>query len=105
MTEQLKSENFNRLHIVFGMANDKDLDPVLSILPQKATYYFTKASVERALDEKILAQKAAAYQLKGRNFSTVIEAIEAAKENADKNDLIFIGGSSFIVADALPLFI
>ena len=105
VTEQLKSENFNRLHIVFGMANDKDLDPVLSILPQKATYYFTKASVERALDEKILAQKAAAYQLKGRNFSTVIEAIEAAKENADKNDLIFIGGSSFIVADALPLFI
>lgn len=105
VAEQLQSENFNRLHIVFGMANDKDINAVLSLLPQKAIYYFTKASVERALDEKTLARQAGAYGLKGNSFGTVTKAIEAAKENAGKNDLIFIGGSSFIVADALPLFI
>ncbi|RNC63527.1 folylpolyglutamate synthase/dihydrofolate synthase family protein [Proteiniphilum sp. X52] len=105
VAEQLQSENFNRLHIVFGMANDKDINAVLSLLPQKAIYYFTKASVERALDEKIVARQAEARGLKGESFSSVEEAIEAAKENADKNDLIFIGGSSFMVADALPLFL
>ena len=105
VAKQLQSENFNRLHIVFGMANDKDIEPVLSLLPQKAMYYFTRASVERALNEKILANQAEAHGLTGKSFSSVKEAVEAAKENADKNDLIFIGGSSFIVADALPLFI
>ena len=104
VAEQLKSENFAKLHIVFGMANDKDIESVLSLLPQKAIYYFTKASIERALNEKIVANQAEAYGLQGRSFSTVAEAVKAAKENADKNDLIFIGGSSFIVADALPLF-
>jgi dihydrofolate synthase/folylpolyglutamate synthase len=57
------------------------------------------------LDEKILARQAETHGLNGESFSSVKEAIEAAKENADKNDLIFIGGSSFIVADALLLFI
>ncbi len=104
VAEQLQSENFNRLHMVFGIANDKDIDPVLSLLPRDAVYYFTKASVERALNEKILSRQAEAHGLNGESFSSVKEAIEAAKENADKNDLIFIGGSSFIVADALPLF-
>ena len=104
VAEQLRSENFDRLHIVFGMASDKDVDTVLSLLPQDAVYYFTKASVERALDEKMLARQAETYGLKGNSFGGVVEAMGAAKENADKNDLIFIGGSSFIVADALPLF-
>lgn len=104
VTAQLQLENYNRLHIVFGMANDKDIEPVLSILPQKAVYYFTRASVERALNEKTLARQAEAHGLTGKSFVSVQEAVEAAKENADKNDLIFIGGSSFIVADALPLF-
>ena len=104
VAEQLRSENFDRLHIVFGMASDKDVDTVLSLLPQDAVYYFTKASVERALDEKMLARQAETYGLKGNSFGGVVEAMGAAKENADKNDLIFIGGSSFIVADVLPLF-
>lgn len=105
VAEQLQSENFNRLHLVFGMASDKDVNRVLSLLPKDAVYYFTKASVERAMDEKTLTQLAESHELNGNSFSSVKEAIEAAKENADKNDLIFIGGSSFIVADALPLFI
>jgi folylpolyglutamate synthase/dihydrofolate synthase len=104
VTEQLQTEEFNRLHIVFGIANDKDIDAVLALMPENAAYYFTKASTDRALDENTLAQKAEAHGLKGNSFGSVAEAVGAAKENADKNDFIFIGGSSFIVADALPLF-
>jgi len=105
IAEQLRSEKFDRLHIVFGMVNDKDVKSVLALLPEDALYYFTKASVERALDEKMLAQQATGFGLHGTTYDSVSLAVTAAKENADKNDLIFIGGSSFIVADALPLFI
>lgn len=105
IAEQLRSEEFDRLHIVFGMVNDKDVKSVLALLPEDALYYFTKASVERALNEKMLAQQAAGFGLHGTTYDSVSLAVTAAKENADKNDLIFIGGSSFIVADALSLFI
>lgn len=104
VAEQLLTENYDRLHIVFGMANDKDVDSVLAIMPGKAHYYFTKALVDRAMYEKILLAHAATYGLQGNCFKSVAEAVENAKENAGENDLIFIGGSSFIVADALPLF-
>lgn len=102
--EQLKSEQYNQLHMVFGMANDKDTGSVLSLLPKEARYYFTRASVPRALDEQLLQEQAAAVGLKGERFGSVTEAVVAAVKNADENDLIFIGGSSFVVADALPLF-
>jgi len=87
------------------MANDKDLDSVLALMPENATYYFTKASVERALNEKTLQGHAVTYSLLGESFISVEHAVSAAKENAGENDLVFIGGSSFVVADALPLFI
>jgi dihydrofolate synthase/folylpolyglutamate synthase len=105
VAEQLAAESFDRLHIVFGMANDKDVDATLSLLPRDAVYYFTRASVARALDEKALARRAEACGLRGNCFGCVAEATGAAKESADENDLIFIGGSSFIVADALPLYV
>jgi len=105
VVEQLQSEKYDRLHIVFGMANDKDVDSVLSLMPEKAIYYFTKASVERALNEKMLQGQAAAYGLQGNTFESVNKAVHASKKHAGENDLIFIGGSSFVVADALPLFI
>lgn len=105
IVNQLQKTDHDELHIVFGMVNDKDIDAVLKLLPQNAHYYFTKADIARAIDEEVLASKAAAFNLKGDCFENVESAIKSAKENADKNDLIFIGGSSFIVADALPLFI
>jgi dihydrofolate synthase/folylpolyglutamate synthase len=105
VADQLTSEEYNKLHIVFGMANDKDLGSVLEIMPAEARYYFTKASVERALNEKALQLEAASYGLQGDIFQSVADAVNAAKENAGEHDLIFIGGSSFVVADALPLFI
>lgn len=104
IAEQLQLENYKSLHIIFGMANDKDTASVLRLLPQNAKYYFTKASVDRALDEKLLAHQAEEYGLIGSCYGSVAEAIEMAKRKADKDDLIFIGGSSFIVSDALLLF-
>lgn len=102
---QLESEKYDRLHIVFGVVKDKDLQAILPLLPKNADYYFTKPSIERALDEKTLAQEAGKYQLWGTTFDSVSEAVRAAREKATENDFIFIGGSSFVVADALPLFV
>jgi dihydrofolate synthase/folylpolyglutamate synthase len=104
VVEQLEGESYKRLHIVFGMANDKDVESVLKLMPVDAEYYFTKASVERALSEIELKEKATFRGLNGGCYPTVYEALIAAKENADKDDLIYIGGSSFIVADAMHLF-
>lgn len=105
IVEQLGMENYETLHIVFGVANDKDSAAILSMLPKDAVYYFTQASIERALNVNILAETAHQYGLKGNKYNTVELAMKAAKENANKNDFIFIGGSSFVVADALTLFI
>ncbi|MEY8687220.1 folylpolyglutamate synthase/dihydrofolate synthase family protein [Bacteroides sp. AN502(2024)] len=95
-------QNLNRnIHIIFGMVNDKDISGVLQILPRNATYYFTKASVKRALPENELLALAEKAGLKGTTYPTVVEAVQAAKKNCPPKDLIFVGGSSFIVADLL----
>ncbi|MDO5522681.1 MAG: folylpolyglutamate synthase/dihydrofolate synthase family protein [Bacteroidia bacterium] len=104
VAEQLRAEKYETLHIVFGMANDKDTYSVLCLLPKNAVYYFTKASVDRALNEKILAEQASIHGLRGNTFEAVSQAVETAQKTAGENDFIFIGGSSFVVADALPLF-
>ena len=103
IVEQLSMENYETLHIVFGMANDKDSSTILSMMPKNAIYYFTQASIDRALDVDTLAETASKYGLEGYKYSTVQLALEAAKENTNENDFIFIGGSSFIVADVLSL--
>ena len=89
------------LHMVIGFVNDKDLSAVLPLFPEDAGYYFTKAAVPRALDERTLMIKAGEYGLKGNCYPDVKTAIEAALEIAAETDMIFIGGSTFIVADAL----
>ena len=102
--EQLKHQKYERLHIVIGMVNDKDIDGVLSLMPQDAFYFFTQASVERAMPVEDFAVKAMRHGLSGTLCDTVQDAVEKALRRARENDLIFIGGSTFIVADALPLF-
>ena len=89
------------LHIVFGMVSDKDISSVLELLPKDATYYFTKASVKRAMPEDELMKMASEAGLKGTSYPTVVDAVRAAKENCPPKDFIFVGGSSFIVADLL----
>lgn len=101
LVKQIAATPYKRLHFVFGMVNDKNIEGVLAMLPQEATYYFTKASIPRALDEKELLAKAEKFNLNGDCFSTVDEALCAAKACADKDDFIFIGGSTFVVAEVV----
>ncbi len=89
------------LHLVLGFVDDKDLSLVLPLFPADANYYFTKASVPRALDEKALMTEASVFGLKGGCYSDVRSALQAARMNAAVTDLIFVGGSTFVVADAL----
>ena len=103
IVEQLKQEKYNKLHIVMGMVNDKDIKGVLNILPKDAKYYFTKASVKRAMDEEILKAMANQVGIVGNSFKDVKSALQAAKNEAENDDLIFVGGSSFIVADLLKI--
>ena len=90
-----------QLHIVLGVVNDKDIRAMLALLPLEAVYYFTKATVPRALPEKELAKLAACRGLKGQSFPTVAQAKTAALKAAAAEDLVFIGGSNFVVAEAL----
>lgn len=98
---EIHKNNEQDIHIVFGMVNDKDISGVLELLPKYATYYFTKASVKRALPEDELMSMATKAGLKGSSYPTVEEAVRAAKKNCLPKDMIFVGGSSFIVADLL----
>ncbi|MBK5721288.1 bifunctional folylpolyglutamate synthase/dihydrofolate synthase [Dysgonomonas sp. Marseille-P4677] len=101
IVKQLAHEKYNTLHVVLGMVNDKDVNAVLSMLPKKAIYYFTKASIPRAMNERELQKLGQKQGLTGYSYQTVAEAIRAAKDWAAVNDFIFVGGSNFIVADAL----
>ena len=83
-----------QLHFVFGMVNDKDISSVLKLLPKNAIYYFTKASVKRALPENELLKQAEEAGLTGTAYPTVVDAVQAAKKNCLPKDLIFVGGSS-----------
>lgn len=98
---QLQRIKKDRLHVILGFVSDKDRNSVLPLFPASATYYFTRASVPRALDERVLMAEAAHWNLKGTCYPDVESAVSSARANATENDLIFIGGSTFIVADAL----
>jgi dihydrofolate synthase/folylpolyglutamate synthase len=100
---QLKQEHFEKLHVVFGTVNDKDLSLILPLLPKKAVYYFTKADISRALDEHKLKDEAQKYNIHGKTYTNVKEAYQAAKQAASENDMIFVGGSTFVVAEVLEL--
>lgn len=101
IAEQLRRQVFRRLHIVIGMVNDKDARGVLALLPREATYYFTQASVKRALPAGQLARLAAEAGLQGTCYPDVPSAVRAAQKESLPEDFIFVGGSSFIVADLL----
>ena len=98
--KQLKKQKYNNLHIVFGTVNDKSLD-ILSLLPKDAKYYFCRPNIPRGLNEVMLQNLANRKKLKGKCYHSVKDALKAAKINANKEDLIFIGGSTFVVAEIL----
>lgn len=101
ITRQLQETPHHKLHIIIGMVSDKDINSVLSMLPKDAIYYFTQASVKRAMPVEEFSKIAQKNQLYGKCFENVESAYHAARKNAAKNDLIFIGGSTFVVADML----
>ena len=100
LSRQLESTP-GKLHIVIGMVGDKDVNKVVGMLPQRAKYYFTQASVARAMAVEQFAEIARNNGLNGTSFGNVQEAYNAALKDASTNDTIFIGGSTFIVADLL----
>ena len=99
--DNLKRYTYKTLHFVLGVVNDKDISKILKLLPKDATYYFCKASIPRALDENELATLAKKNGLNGSTFKTVPEALKKAIKQAKVNDLVFVGGSTFTVADIL----
>ncbi len=101
LAPQISSVPCDRLHIVFGMVDDKDIRNVLSMLPKNAVYYFTQANNHRAIPAQQVGVLAKEYGLSGNTYPTVAQAYEEAKSSASENDFIFIGGSSYIVADLL----
>lgn len=101
LSTQIAAQHSNTLRIVFGMVDDKDVENIMRLLPQNATYYFTQASTHRALPADVIATMAAHHNLKGNAYPTVIEAYQAALEDASVDDFIFVGGSSYVVADLL----
>jgi dihydrofolate synthase/folylpolyglutamate synthase len=98
---QVRKEKFDKLHIVFGVVNDKDLDEILPLFPKNAMYYFCKPNIFRGLDAAILQQKAQEFGLNGELYNSVSEAYSEAKQNASPLDFIYIGGSTFVVAEIL----
>ena len=101
VVEQIQQTAWEKLHMVIGMVNDKDQDEVLALLPTNAQYYFTKASLPRATEPEELAAKATKFGLKGNCYATVQQALDEALASANKNDLVFVGGSTFVVAEIL----
>ncbi len=99
--QRLREMKYEQLHIVLGTVNDKEVEKVLSFFPKEARYYFAKADIPRGLDAGILQEKAAAFGLNGRKYTSVKNALRAAKRKATSNDLIFVGGSIFVVAEVL----
>jgi dihydrofolate synthase/folylpolyglutamate synthase len=100
--KQIQKETFNRLHIVLGVVNDKELSEVLPLFPKNASYYFCKPNIPRGLDAALLQEKALEFGLKGNIYNSVTAAYTDSKKNASKDDFIYIGGSTFVVAE-LPL--
>lgn len=101
VVDQLRNMAWKKLHIVFGMVSDKDIEGVLKLMPKDALYYFTQAAVPRAMDPELLKQKAQAAGLHGNTFPSVKIAAKEALTHAGTEDIVFIGGSSFVVADYL----
>ena len=104
IVHQLKKQHYEKLRIVIGMVKDKDISGVLSLLPRDAVYYFTNAATERALPAQKLKEQAERTGLNGKAYSTVEQAVKLALEEAGEKDFVFIGGSNFVVGEALPVF-
>ena len=101
VVQQINNTPFDNLHVIFGTVADKEPDNILKLLPQNAIYYFVKANIPRAMNEHTLAQKAEFFGLRGKTYRSVKTALRNAKQVAGRNDMIFVGGSTYVVAEIL----
>ncbi len=101
VVSQIRKIPFEKLHFVFGMVNDKDLALILPLLPAEAVYYFCKPDIPRGIDAELLQEHASRFGLRGNAYSSVTVAYRAAMSSAGRNDLVFAGGSTFVVAEIL----
>ena len=101
LSKQIIAQPCKTLRIVFGMVDDKDIETVLTLLPKNAVYYWTQADSHRAIPAERIARLAKEHNLKGNIYPTIFEAFQQTKDDADKDDFIFVGGSSYVVADLL----
>lgn len=101
VAKQLSEANYDHIHIVWGMVSDKHPETVLPLLPKNAKYYFCRPNIERGLPLETLAEEAKKAGLTGKTYPTVAEAVNSARAAASANDLIFIGGSNFVVAEVI----
>ncbi|MCF8380946.1 MAG: bifunctional folylpolyglutamate synthase/dihydrofolate synthase [Bacteroidales bacterium] len=101
VVEQITNTAYKQLHFVLGVVSDKDISTILKLLPKEAIYYFTKASIPRAMNEFELMKSAQEIGLTGSSYPTVSEAFKCAQKNAGPQDLIFVGGSSFVVSEVI----
>ncbi|TCP22901.1 dihydrofolate synthase/folylpolyglutamate synthase [Tenacibaculum skagerrakense] len=99
--QQLEKENYDNLHVVLGVVSDKDLDEILPLFPKSATYYFSKPNIPRGLSVEILKNKSKKYGLLGDSYDSVLSAYDEAVRNSSPADLVFVGGSTFTVAEVL----
>ncbi|MCX6233423.1 MAG: bifunctional folylpolyglutamate synthase/dihydrofolate synthase [Bacteroidetes bacterium] len=99
--KQIDITPHQQLHFVFGMVADKNINEILSLLPKDARYYFCKANIPRGLDQHVLAEQAKSFHLAGGAYPSVTDAVHDAQKNALKDDMVFIGGSTFVVAEAI----
>jgi len=101
IVRQLSEMRFNNLHFILGMVSDKDIFEILTLLPNNATYYYCRPDIPRGLNEDILQEQAFKAGLAGKSYNSVTQALHSAKNNAGLNDLIFVGGSTFVVAEVI----
>ena len=101
LAPQIKAQKCEHLRIVFGMVDDKDIDSVMEMLPKNAIYYWTQATSHRAIPKEIVADKGRTHQLEGNIYNSVKEAYREALKDANNDDFVFVGGSSYVVADLL----
>ncbi len=99
--KQLENETYQTLHFVFGVVNDKELNTILDLFPENATYYFCKPAIPRGLDAVSLQKQCKEYNLEGNTYNSVNEAYKTALKSASDQDLVFVGGSTFVVAEII----
>lgn len=97
--DQLKQQEYTSLHLVIGFVKDKNLEQILPLFPKNAHYYFCRPNIQRGLDEVVLKTRAMEFGLEGESYPSVNEALKSALRVAKKSDFVFVGGSTFVVAE------